>query len=211
MSKSLGNVQLVHELIERFPPEALRLALLTAHYRQPLDWNTTAIEAAMAKLDRLYGALRALEGVTAGLATKAPAAFVEALEDDLNTPKALAELFELARQAHQLGEAGAGADAAEAGRVKGELLVAGRLLGLLEGTPAAWFQGQGGAAEATEAETGAIETLLAERVRARAEKRWADSDRLRDELKALGVLVEDSRDGQRWRRATSADRAEVAP
>ena len=191
MSKSVGNVLLVREILKHAPGEAVRLALLTGHYRQPLDWNDEALADAKRKLDRLYGALRELDSIVPAAAVTAPAAFVAALEDDLNTPQALAELFELARAANKAESLD------EKARLKAQILDAGLLLGLLQQAPAAWFAqaptalGQMSAAE--------IEATLAARTAARQNKQWAESDRLRDELKAKGVLVEDGKDGQRWR------------
>ncbi|WP_420465445.1 cysteine--tRNA ligase [Panacagrimonas sp.] len=192
MSKSVGNVLLVHELLKTLPGEAIRLVLLTGHYRQPVDWSQDMVAEARRKLDRLYGALRELDSVVPAADVTAPEAFMAALEDDLNTPMALAELFELARAANKTG------DDAERARIKAQLLDAGRLLGLLQASPQAWFSGGGTADTAAESE---VEALLARRAEARRNKQWADSDRLRDELKSRGVLVEDSKDGQRWRRA----------
>ncbi|WP_154662503.1 cysteine--tRNA ligase [Solimonas flava] len=193
MSKSVGNVLLVHELLKSMPGEVIRLVLLTAHYRQPLDWNDEVVAEARKKLDRLYGALRELEDVEAAPGVTAPEAFVAALEDDINTPMALAELFELARAANKA------VDPAEKARIKAQMLDAGLLLGLLQQAPSAWFAQAPAAAGAPSADE--IEALLAQRTAARQNKQWAESDRIRDELKARGVLVEDSKDGQRWRYA----------
>ncbi len=190
MSKSIGNVLLVHELLKTVPGEVIRLVLLTGHYRQPVDWNDEVVTEARKKLDRLYGALRELADVPPS-SDAAPAAFIAALEDDLNTPMALAELFELARSANKAQ------DAAEKSRLKAQMLDAGLLLGLLQQDPAAWFAQASTAADAPGAEE--IEGLLAQRLAARQNKQWAESDRIRDGLKARGVLVEDGKDGQRWR------------
>ncbi|HEY1078209.1 MAG TPA: cysteine--tRNA ligase [Fontimonas sp.] len=190
MSKSIGNVLLVHELLKTVPGEVIRLVLLTGHYRQPVDWNDEVVGEARKKLDRLYGALRELADVTAGADT-APAAFIAALEDDLNTPMALAELFELARAANKAS------DAADKARIKAQMLDAGALLGLIQQDPAAWFAQGASVAGAPAADE--IEALLAQRLDARRNKQWAESDRIRDDLKARGVLVEDGKDGQRWR------------
>ncbi len=194
MSKSVGNVLLVHQLLETLPGEAIRLVLLTGHYRQPVDWGAEMVAEARRKLDRLYGALRELEDVAPTDGVSAPEAFVAALEDDLNTPMALAELFELARAANKA------VDAAERGRVKAQMLDAGAMLGLLHQSPQQWFYGQASQTGPDDDAT-SIEALLAERAEARRNRQWADSDRIRDALRARGVLVEDSRDGQRWRRA----------
>jgi len=190
MSKSLGNVLLVHELRKQHPGEAIRFALLKAHYRQPLDWSGGTMDDAIAALDRLYGALRDLESIEAS--TGAPAdAVVEALEDDLNTPRALSELFNLARDAN------ASTSADEKARLKGALLESGRLLGLLEQDPAGWFT-RGARGEAGEAVK--IEALIAARKQARKDRDFDEADRIRDELNRLGVVLEDKPTGEtRWR------------
>lgn len=190
MSKSLGNVTLVHELVKLLPGEVIRLVLLTGHYRQPLDWNDDVVTDARKKLDRLYGALRELGDVAAASGVGAPQAFIDALEDDLNTPQALAELFELARLANKATDADAKA------QIKAQLLDAASLLGLLQGSAEQWFAlapMADGAISVVE-----IEAALARRIEARKAKDWAESDRIRDALKARGVLVEDGKDGQRW-------------
>jgi cysteinyl-tRNA synthetase len=192
MSKSVGNVLLVHELLKTLPGEAIRLVLLTGHYRQPIDWTDEVIAEARKKLDRLYGALRDLGDVAPAAGVTAPEAFVAALEDDLNTPMALAELFELARAANKA------TDVADKPRLKAQMLDAGLLLGLLQQEPEDWF-GWSSAVDGDRPNAGEIEALLAQRADARANKQWAESDRIRDALKVRGVLVEDSKDGQRWR------------
>ncbi|WP_430395515.1 cysteine--tRNA ligase [Ferrovibrio sp.] len=188
MSKSLGNVLLVRDLIGIAPGEAIRLALLSAHYRQPLDWTEAGMREAKAQLDRLYRTLDGLNDVAAA-DVAAPVAFVEALSDDLNTPKALAELHAIANAANKSVEP------AERARLKGELVAAGWLLGLLQQEPAAWLQG-GDADEAA-----AIEAAIAARKAARAAKNWAESDRIRDEWAARGILLEDKGGETTWRRA----------
>ncbi|MEW6166797.1 MAG: cysteine--tRNA ligase [Pseudomonadota bacterium] len=193
MSKSIGNVLLVHELLKHLPGEAIRMVLLTGHYRQPVDWTEDVVTEARRKLDRLYGALRDLGDIEPAPGIAAPDAFVAALEDDLNTPMALAELFELARAANKAESVD------DKAKLKAQILDAGSLLGLLQQKPADWFafapqiDGRPSAEE--------IDTLLAQRAQARKNKQWAESDRIRDDLKSRGVLVEDSKDGQRWRYA----------
>jgi len=192
MSKSVGNVLLIREILKAAPGEAVRLALLTGHYRQPLDWNDEALADARRKLDRLYGALRDA-GDVAATDAKAPDAFIAALEDDINTPAALAELFELARALNKTS------DGAERATLVAQIKDAGALLGLLQQNPGEWFsQSSGTASEGpSEAE---IEAALTARIAAKAAKDYKEADRIRDDLKARGVLVEDSKDGQRWRR-----------
>jgi cysteinyl-tRNA synthetase len=186
MSKSLGNVQTVHALAERWPPEALRWALLASHYRQPMAWNEEAAAAAKAALDTLYGAL--LRAADVEPSTEAPSpAFLEALEDDLNTPRANAELFALAKRL----ETG---DAAERAAAKGALLASGALAGFLGADPQVWFHGGADAALAAR-----VDGLIAERIQARAAKDWARADAIRAELTALDIEVQDSAEGAAWR------------
>jgi len=186
MSKSLGNVVLVHDLVTRVRGEAIRWALLSAHYRQPLAWTEELIEQATKALDRLYGALRRTADVEA-IHVGPSVAFLEALEDDLNTPRAFAELFALAGRL----ETSAGAERAA---IKGELLASARLIGFLGADPEAWFQGA-----ADPALKAKVEALLAQRTAARAAKDWPSADRIRDELAALNVEVMDGPTGATWR------------
>jgi cysteinyl-tRNA synthetase len=186
MSKSLGNVILAHDLVSKYPGEALRWALLASHYRQPLAWTAVTPEHAKSALDRLYGALLRAADVEAEPAEPG-AAFMAGLEDDLNTPRAYAELFSLAQQLEA-------ATAAERARLKGELLASAQLIGFLKADPAAWFQG--GADPALKAR---IEGLIDARGRARVARDWLTADRIRAELTALGVEVMDGPDGATWR------------
>ena len=192
MSKSLGNVLLVRNLLETLPGEVIRLVLLTGHYRQPLDWTDDVAADARKKLDRVYGALRDLGDVEAASGVTAPQGFIDALEDDLNTPMALAELFELVRAANKAESAD------EKAKLKAQLLDAGSLLGLLQQSPQAWFS-----ATTSDSELSAerIEQLIADRAAARKAKNFAESDRIRNELAEQGVLIEDGAQGTRWRRA----------
>jgi len=191
MSKSIGNVLLVRHLLAEAPGEAIRLALLAAHYRQPLDWSDAGLREAKAQLDRLYRALLALGSGPVDQAVRPPQDFLAALADDLNTPRAISELHALANAANKA------TGQAEKDRIRAELLAAGRMLGLLQQDPAAWFQqGETGAIAAD-----AIEAAIARRRAARAEKNWAESDRIRDELAAGGVLLEDKGGVTTWRRA----------
>ena len=189
MSKSLGNFFTVKELLdEGWSGEAIRLVLLSAQYRQPLDFNRDKLADATANLDRLYTALRGSAEVEAADAGP-PQALAEALADDLNTPEALAQLYEAG---HALNKA---AGEAEKARAKAELLAGARLLGLLEQDPEAWFKGAGDDAEAAE-----IERLIAERTQARRNKDFATADRIRDDLKARGIVLEDGPEGTTWKR-----------
>ena len=188
MSKSLGNVSVLHELLDSQPPEALRYALLSAQYRQPLDWSDALIEQSIRTLDRLYGTLRDLANVAAD-ATGLPESVEAALCDDLNTPTALAELARLA------GEARKAEAPTDRRRLKGELLAAGEILGLLQQDPADWFSRGGSADEDTR-----IQAMIDERNAAKKARDFVRADQLRDELAREGVLIEDTAQGVRWRR-----------
>ena len=188
MSKSLGNVLLIKNLRELAPPEALRWLLLGAHYRQPLDWSEAALKQAKTTLDRMYGALRDLTDVSIDGVT-APADSVQAaLADDLGTPQALAVLSELARDAQKAEGPQARALA------KARLLDAGAWLGLLQQDPQAWFQGGSASVDVAR-----IEALMAERAEVRKAKNFARSDEIRNELTAMGVVIEDTPQGARWK------------
>lgn len=188
MSKSIGNIITPRELLEQgWQGETIRWALLSAHYRAPLDWSDDLLKQAQASLDRLYGAVLRLKDVQAAQ-VEAPAAIVEALADDLNTPAAIAELSALATAANIAKKP------AEQAKAKAELLAAAKLFGILQSDPEHWFRASFGD-EATE-----IDRLVAERVAARAAKDYALSDKLRDDLAARGVEVMDSASGSTWRR-----------
>jgi cysteinyl-tRNA synthetase len=186
MSKSLGNVLHVHELLKMHPPEALRLLLLRGHYRQPLDWSEAAIAQSISTLDGWYRVLRELNAIELDSAQPlpVPATIEEALSDDLNTPKALAELSVLADAARQTPSAG----------TKAALLGAGALLGLLQADPEAWFKQAAG----LNVDAGQVEALLEARRAARAAKDFARADAIRNELTAMGVVIEDGAQGTRW-------------
>jgi cysteinyl-tRNA synthetase len=222
MSKSVGNMVLVRKLLENIDGEVLRLALLTAHYRQPLEWTSQLVEESRQKLDRMYGALRdagvtgrgaALPAPGAALPHSGPAApgggaaslggdeelpspVLAALEDDLNTPEALAQLFGVARAANK------SADPDQKAALARSLRSGAALLGLLERDPEAWFAGVG-SPDSTAGALGEseIDALLARRETLRRERKFAEADAIRDRLAEDGVLIEDVAGGSRWRRA----------
>jgi cysteinyl-tRNA synthetase len=190
MSKSLGNVMLVHELLKQHPPEALRLLLLRGHYRQPLDWSDATIAQAISTLEGWYRVLRDLGDVEVDTTDlPVPGTVEAALCDDLNTPQALAELSQLADAARQAGDALARREAKRA------LLGAGALLGLLQQDPESWFKQAGDASAVDEAR---IEALLEARRAARAARDFKRADEIRDELTAMGIAIEDGAQGTRW-------------
>ncbi len=189
MSKSEGNVVTVHAMLDQgVRGEAIRYGLLSGQYRAPLDWTAALIERAQKSLDRLYGVLRRLKSVDAADVAP-PAGVMTALADDLNTPKALAALFEIAGRANKAETVDAQAQA------KGELLAAGQLLGLFKSNPDAWF----GLDSVSDEECAQIDRLLTERAEARKAKDFARADAIRDELTAKGVQAEDGPEGTTWR------------
>ena len=175
MSKSLGNFFTVHELLDQYPGEAIRLLLLSAHYRQPLDFTHEGLTQAKATLDRWYGALRGKELTSVPV----PASVEEALADDLNTPQAISAVHQL-RDPSEL-KAGAGA------------------LGLLQRDAEAWFRWMPAAAAGAPSDA-EIEAAIASRQAARKAKDFKESDRIRDDLKAKGVILEDGPKGTSWKR-----------
>lgn len=188
MSKSIGNIITPRELLEQgWQGETIRWALLSAHYKAPLDWSDDLLRQAQASLDRLYGAALRLKDVDAD-GSENPAAIIEALADDLNTPAAIAELSALATAANIAKKP------AEMAKAKGDLLAAAKLFGVLQNDPETWFRASFGE-QASE-----IDRLVAERVAARAAKDYALSDKLRDDLAARGVEIMDSASGSTWRR-----------
>ncbi len=192
MSKSLGNVLLVHDLVKTIPGEVIRLALLSAHYRQPLDWSAETIASARRMLDRLYGAVRGIDVAAGALAAaEVPQPLVDALEDDLNTPKALAELFALARALNKSN------DVSEMQAIAAQMYAAGDLLGLLGADPEEWFAGE----VEGQLSAGAIEQLIGERQAAKAERNFERADAIRDQLLEAGISIQDTREGTTWRRA----------
>ena len=191
MSKSLGNVALIHELKQVWSGEVLRCALLTAHYRAPLTWNADLLAKTRRSLDRIYGVLRRLGDVEPAK-VDVPEAFLEAVLDDVNTPKALSELFALAGAANK---AETDADKAKA---KGELLAAGALLGLGQGDPDEWF----GLTALSHEDRAEIDGLIEQRQAAREAKDWGKADEIRDRLNELNVQVDDGPEGSTWRKVT---------
>jgi cysteinyl-tRNA synthetase len=192
MSKSLGNVLLVHDLIKTVPGEVIRLALLSAHYRQPLDWSAETLESARRMLDRLYGALQGISvSDEARAAADVPADLLAALEDDLNSPKAMAAFFGLAKSLNKAD------DAKTREALAAQMYASGELMGLLGNDPDEWFAGH----VEGDLSTDEIEALIEQRNTAKAAGDYAAADAVREQLSEAGVTIQDGREGTSWRRA----------
>tara|TARA_B110000196_G_scaffold50651_1_gene41333 strand:+ start:7231 stop:8610 length:1380 start_codon:yes stop_codon:yes gene_type:complete len=189
MSKSLGNVSLVRDLLKDHSGEVIRLALLTAHYRQPLEWSSKTLVAAKKMLDRIYGALRDIRISPQKIAnTKVPTIILEALSNDLNTPMAMAEVFSLAKKLNKT------LDNNEREDIAAQIYASGKILGLFEKDANEWFS-QIAQCKYSEGE---IENLIAQRDEARLIKDFNKADQIRDQLLDEGISIEDTSAGVRW-------------
>ncbi|WP_417519217.1 cysteine--tRNA ligase [Minwuia sp.] len=184
MSKSIGNVLLIHEVLEKVPAEAARLVLISGHYRHPLDFSEAGLEQAKKNLDRIYGLLEGVGDVEVDDINADVRAVRDALLDDLNTPKALAEIFRIAKAVEQGGT--------EAATLK----AACWYMGIGQQPPSDWFAASDGKADVDGAE---VEALIEARKAARASKDFAEADRIRDRIAAMGVVLEDGPQGTTWR------------
>jgi cysteinyl-tRNA synthetase len=191
MSKSLGNFYTVRDLTSEFPGEAIRFALLSTHYRAPMDFTKEGIQNAKETLDRFYGALRNSKSDSKA---DIPKKIMDALCDDLNTPLAISHLHEL------VGNLNKASDRAEAKELHASILAGAEVLGLLSADPEEWFKGVSAGSEGG-LDASAIEKLIEERTSARAAKDFATSDRIRDELAEQGIVLEDSAGTTTWKRA----------
>ncbi len=187
MSKSLGNFFTVREKLQDMPGEAIRFALLSTHYRSPLDWTTTIEHQAKRALNRLYGALREYDPQIKG--TMYPKILL-ALKDDLNIPLAIAGLYELVSQIHQTQ------DLKIKRQAQADFRVSAEILGLLQKEPEEWFQGFRGESDISITD---IESLITDREGARKNRDFKAADDIRDTLKDKGVILEDSSAGTTWR------------
>ncbi|WP_440468774.1 cysteine--tRNA ligase [Pseudomonas sp. YH-1] len=193
MSKSLGNFFTIREVLEKYHPEVVRFLLVSSHYRSPINYSEDNLKEAKGALERFYTALRGLPQVAAEGGEEFVERFGNAMDDDFGTPEAVAVLFEMVREVNRLRESDPAAAAALAARVR-EL---GALLGVLQLDADEFLQaGAVGKVDAAQ-----VEALIQARLDARAAKNWAESDRIRDELTALGVVLEDGKGGTTWRLA----------
>jgi len=193
MSKSLGNFFTIREVLKHYDPEVVRYFILASHYRSPLNYSDDSLEQGKAALTRLYTALKDLPEVAAPTGSDAERRFQAAMDDDFNSPVAVSVLFDLAHDINKL-RGGNEAQAASQGALLRKL---SGILGILQRRPEDFFK-SGAPADGLSNE--AIDSLIQQRLAARAAKNWAESDRIRDELKARGVLLEDAKGGTTWRR-----------
>ena len=189
MSKSIGNIRLVHEMIKEYKGEVLRMALLSAHYRQPLNWTKGIIKQNSTMLDRLYRTLKDLEHIDAYTNNHAlPQNILEGFYDDLNTPKVIAELNILTNKVTKVDEE-------EKSLIKYCLLETGKVLGILQQDPREWL----GYGQSKNLDEVTIENLIKERNEARRKKNFEMADSIRKKLKESGIEIEDTSDGTIWR------------
>jgi cysteinyl-tRNA synthetase len=200
MSKSLGNFFTVREILQSYRPEEVRFFILTSHYRSPLNYSQENLDIARAALTRLYTALRGLAPVRGTTPRQGCSDdFYRAMDDDFNTPEAIAALFEIAKEINRNRET----DAQRAAALAGCLRDLGGILGLLQDEPETFLRAATGAGsragDATPTEN-EIEVLIANRIRAREDRNWVEADRIRNALDAHGIVLEDGASGTRWRR-----------
>jgi cysteinyl-tRNA synthetase len=196
MSKSLGNFITVREVLKAHHPEAVRYFLLASHYRAPINYSEENVQQARAALDRLYTALRGVRPAESVAEGEVEQRFREAMNDDFNTPEAFAVLQTVARELNTAKSSGRESDART---LAARLVRLGGVLGLLQHDAEAWFK-QGASSGTAALSDAQIEELIAARVAARGARNWAESDRIRDQLAAAGVLLEDGPKGTTWRR-----------
>ena len=195
MSKSLGNFFTVREILERYRPEEVRYFILTSQYRSPLNYDDEHLDNARGALTRFYTALRGLPEADADPSTEFTERFSAAMDDDFNTPGALAAMFDLAREINRVRTD----DEPRAAALGGELRRLGGILGILQDDAEAFLRGgetsaAGGLSDAD------IDALIEKRAQARKDRDFAEADRVRDELKTAGVILEDGAQGTTWRR-----------
>jgi cysteinyl-tRNA synthetase len=193
MSKSLGNFFTIREVLGKYHPEVVRYLLIASHYRSPINYSEDSLREAKSALERFYNALKGLPEAAPAAADDFVARFTAAMDDDFNTASACSVLFELAREVNRLRESDLAGAAALAARLKS--LAA--LLGILQLAPDEFLRGDAGG----RVDVLAVEALIEARLRARSNKDWAASDQIRDQLAALGVVLEDTKGVTTWRLA----------
>ncbi|TDV92938.1 cysteinyl-tRNA synthetase [Halomonas alkaliantarctica] len=199
MSKSLGNFFTIRDVLAEHDPEVVRFLLVASHYRSPINYSVDSLTEARKSLTRLYTALEGIElgdadanGDASGDASAYRERFTQVMDDDFNTPEALAVMFELAREVNRAKQE----QPIEAARLAGELKQLGSVLGLLQQVPQTFLKGtQQQGMPLSESE---IEAKIAQRIEAKTNKDFAQADAIRDELAALGIILKDSREGTSW-------------
>ncbi|WP_321347192.1 cysteine--tRNA ligase [Halopseudomonas oceani] len=193
MSKSLGNFFTIREVLEKYHPEVVRYLLVSSHYRSAINYSEDNLKEAKGALERFYNALKGLPDAVPAGGDAFAERFAAAMDDDFNTPEACAVLFEMVREVNRLKES----DAEAAAALAAHLRQLAEVLGVLQLEPEAFLQaGAAGKVDAAE-----VEALIAARLQARADKNWGESDRIRDQLTAMGVVLEDGKGGTTWRLA----------
>ena len=187
MSKSIGNVLLVDDLLKQEKGETIRLVLLSTHYRKPMDWTEEVVNQARNTLDRLYGALRDHAQVPLLDTVESGEEFMAALCDDLNTPLAITRLIHLARELNSTEST------AQKSRLKSQLINDAQLIGLLSYDVEDWFS------TADDVDVEFVEKLIDQRRQARTEKDFKKADEIRAELAQLGIEIEDTQGETRWK------------
>ena len=188
MSKSIGNIKLVHDLKKQYKGEVLRLTLLSAHYRQPLNWTKEIIDQNSKMLDRFYRSLKDLQDIEISSETISEE-IMESLLDDLNTPKVLAKL-------NTLSNTLSSANSEEKQNIKNNLIAVGKILGVMQEDPNIWL----GYNQTANPEKEEIERLINQRNEARRNKDFKLADQIRDKLKSKGIEIEDTKNGTIWRK-----------
>ena len=190
MSKSLGNVVLVRDLLKEWPGEVIRWALLSAHYRQPLEWTTSLLEQSKKQLDRFYRILLDYSPTD----NEVSPSVLDAMRDDMNTPGAMAAL-------HGLRDIASTAKGADLQNALGQLYASGKLLGFFEQDPADWIRHGGMGKDAGNGnDDKEIDRLVEERVAAKKSRDFATADAIRNQLNERGITIEDGPEGSTWRR-----------
>ncbi|MGD9340158.1 MAG: cysteine--tRNA ligase [Chromatiales bacterium] len=199
MSKSLGNFFTVRDILTRFQPEEVRFLMLGSHYRKPLNYSEQELISAAAALDGYYTALARVEPGELPRDEDFTARFRECMDDDFNSPGALAVLADLRRELSRVLDAG---DNARGAALAALLRQLGGVLGILQDNPTGWLRRPKlGTSQAQDAlDDAAIDALIEQREQARAARNWAEADRIRDELKSAGIALEDGAGGTGWRR-----------
>ncbi len=194
MSKSLGNFFTVREVLKRYRPEIIRFFILSSHYRSPLNYSEEHLDEAAAALTRLYTALRGVKPNQTAIDEQFKQRFQQAMDDDFNTPEALAVLFEIARELNRAKES----DSEKASALAGTLIKLADVLGVLQDNPEQFLKGGDNIESAISEQE--IEEAIQKRLEAKQSKNWALADQIRDELKDQGVVLEDVPGGTNWRR-----------